>query len=214
MSVLPLKKMEREAAAQRRQPESSGKTRFFPRNGRTYGWKHNALQTKNAYAGKTAANAAPPAASPSMNDTLTDQLCAAVAELIAAQPEHPGPACRRFQDSWQASRATENAPSRRLSDDMADAATHVAAKLKSVLPDCPSGKKQNNLPLSRLACGDAERSQKKLKSAPHRPTPRCKQHSGNVCRNKGSLPMYRHSCVNCRRMPSLCCRPVTPRTAC
>ncbi|WP_278337557.1 hypothetical protein [Desulfovibrio piger] len=96
-----------------------------------------------------------------MNDTLTDQLCAAVAELIAAQPEHPGPACRRFQDSWQASRATENAPSRRLSDDMADAATHVAAKLKSVLPDCPSGKKQDNLPLSRLACGDAERSQKK-----------------------------------------------------
>lgn len=145
-----------------------------------------------------------------MNDTLTDQLCAAVAELIAAQPEHPGPACRRFQDSWQASRATENAPSRRLSDDMADAATHVAAKLKSVLPDCPSGKKQDNLPLSRLACGDAERSQKKLKSAPHRPTPRCKQHSGNVCRNKGSLPMYRHSCANCRRMPSLCCRPVTP----
>lgn len=63
-----------------------------------------------------------------MNDILTDQLCAAVAELIAVQPEYPGPACRRFQDSWQASRATENIPSRRLSDDMADAALQTAQR--------------------------------------------------------------------------------------
>lgn len=79
-----------------------------------------------------------------MNDTLTDQLCAAVAELIAAQPEHPGPACRRFQDSWQARRTAEDTPA------------HGAATLKKFLPGCFPGKKQTDSPLNLPPCDDAQ----------------------------------------------------------
>lgn len=79
-----------------------------------------------------------------MNDTLTDQLCAAVAELIAAQPEHPGPACRRFQDSWQACRTAEDTPAQ------------GAATLKKFLPGCFPGKKQTDSPLSLPPCDDAQ----------------------------------------------------------
>ncbi len=47
-SVSTLKKVKREAAAQRRLAKVSGKTVFFPRNDRAYGLKRAAFQTENA----------------------------------------------------------------------------------------------------------------------------------------------------------------------
>ena len=49
-SVSTLKKMKREAAAQRRPAQSERKNRVFPRNDRLYGLKCNAFQTEIALA--------------------------------------------------------------------------------------------------------------------------------------------------------------------
>ena len=47
-SVLPLKKVKREAAAQRRPAQIERKNALFPRNDRPYGLKCKAFQTENA----------------------------------------------------------------------------------------------------------------------------------------------------------------------
>ena len=52
-SVSPLKKVKREAAAQRRPARSERKTAFFPRNDRPYGLKRAAFQTEIALIGES-----------------------------------------------------------------------------------------------------------------------------------------------------------------
>ena len=46
LSVLPLKKVKREAAVQRRPTQSERKTAFFPRNDRPHGLQRKAFQTE------------------------------------------------------------------------------------------------------------------------------------------------------------------------